>query len=530
MNKQDFVYYIRSGHPALFVKTPEETRVQAMFREIVTEFAERDNRYDLYTYDLHEGLVNVLEPGGNGTTDPIDAITLAAGMDGQAITLFNDFHVFLEDGGNQFALAVKRAIRTAKRKGNTLVFVGCRTVIPPELKWEVTVLDFELPTRDELALVVRQTSEDAGIEVPDDTLMPPIIGGLQGLTLAQASDALAFSLVKNRRYDPMDIASEKARQINKDGLMKVAKSDVTMDDIGGLEEIKRWVLARRNIFDPRAKLAGASASKGVLTIGVPGSGKSLFSRVLGSVFGLKVLRVNMGALMGSLVGQSEENLRRVRETATAMAPVIVEIDEIDKGVGAAMGGPSTDGGTTERLTQDLLTWMAEEHEGVFIVATANDPEKLRASGGALTRKGRFDNIFFFDFPHSKEREAIIKIHINKRSRLNPACPNSPVGSADEIDIAQLVELSKGFTGAEIEAAIADTFTEAWSQEGTVETADFIGQFLEVNPISESQRDGIERIRKWAAAHCKPASAPDPDANRNTNGSGKSRSINIESND
>lgn len=512
--KDELMYYIRAGYPCLSIKSPEDIRVQAMFREIAEELNQREgNDYDLYTFDHHDGLVNVLEPGGNGTTDPIEAITVASKMDGQSIVLFSNYHVYLEGGGSQMAVEVSRAIRNAKLHGNHLIFVGCRSVIPPEIQWEVTELDIPLPKRDELRSVVLQTAEDAGIDAPEGLALESIVGAVQGLTLTGASDALAYSLVKHGRFFAKDIAMEKAKQINRDGLMKVVSGEGSLDDIGGLEEIKRWVLVRSNIFDPKAKLRGATLSRGVLTIGVPGSGKSFFSRILGNVFGLPVLRVNMGSLMGSLVGQSEGNLRRVKDTAMAMAPCIVEIDEIDKGVGSAMNGPSTDSGTTDRVTQDLLTWMAEEHEGVFIVATANDPEKLRGSGGALTRKGRFDNIFFFDFPHAKERDAIIRIHINKRSRLNPACPLSPIGSADEVDVASLVDLSKGFTGAEIEAAVADTFTEAAATESDIETADFITQFLDVNPISESQKDGIDKIRKWAAAHCKPASAPDPDAHR-----------------
>jgi len=504
-------YYIQAGFSGLMIKSPEETRVQRMFREIVQEFIQKNNEYDLYTFDMHEGLVNILEEGGNGTTDPIDAMTMAANMDGSAITVFSDFHVFLEQGGPEVALHVKRALRIAKSKGNHLVFVGCRTVIPAEIERELTVLEFDLPTRKELEAVVIQTAEDAGVDKPNGQ-MQSIVGALQGLTLAEASDALAFSLVKNRRFDPQDIAMEKAKQINKSGLMKVVSGEGTLDDIGGLEKVKEWVLARTNIFDPRAKEHGATPAKGVCTIGVPGSGKSLLSRVLGNVFGLPVLKINMGALFGSLVGQSEENFRKVKQTAMAMAPCIVELDEVDKGVGSAMGGISTDSGTTDRVIQDLLSWMGEEHEGVFISATANDPEKMRASGGALLRKGRFDEVFFFDFPHALEREQIFRIHINKRSR--PACASAPVGGAEEFDLAPLVEASEGFTGSEIEAAVADAFSNAWNRKcngGKHElTLDHIlYEISQVNPLSESQKDGIASIRAWASSNCRAASAPDP---------------------
>lgn len=320
---------------------------------------------------------------------------------------------------------------------------------------------------------------------------------------------------------------EKAQAINKSGLVKVVSGEGTLDDIGGLENAKQELINYVDLFDPLVGSYGASFPKGVLNIGVPGSGKSLFSRVAGNVLGLPILKVSMGSLMGGIVGESEKNIRTLKSLSNAMAPVVIELDEIDKGVGSAMGGVSTDSGTTERVTQELLTWMGEEHEGVFFIATANDPEKMRHSGGALIRSGRFDKLFFFDFPHAEERRAIFRIHINKRSRLS--CPNSPVKSAEDFDLDSLVQLSKGYTGAEIETAVRAAFSSVrgWAGRDNILPQMLLEEkLMEVNPISASQKDGIAAIRGWASQFCCPASTPDPDLARKKTEKTRERAISL----
>lgn len=514
MMVKNIQYYLQAGYAGLFIKTVEEVRVQRMFHELVTS---SPIDYDLYTFDINSGLANCLEEGGRPCNDPVEALEMASQMDGDAITLFFDFHVFLDEGGPHFALEVKRAIRQAKKNRNHLVFIGCKEKLPEELKSEVTVFEYDLPSREELEEVVDQIAQSAAEDNPEFTVPSPqersdIAAALRGLTLEGASDALAFSLVKNKRFDIREISFEKAKQINQGGLMEVIPGEGTMDDIGGLEQAKKWVLNRRRMFDPNAKKAGAQSPKGVLNIGVPGSGKTLFSRILGNVYQLPILRVNMGALFSSLVGDTEANARMVLKTAQAMAPVILEIDEIDKGIGSTMGGASGDSGTTQRVIQTFLTWAAEDHEGVFLIATANDPKKMMDSGGALIRKGRFDEMFFFDLPQDEEREQIIRIHLNKRSRKNPDCPLSPVGSADELDIAEMVECTKGFTGAEIEAAISAAFTEAFNCDNSDIVHEIYEQIAMVNPLSESQSESMTAIRDWGLKYCRPASSLKPKVN------------------
>lgn len=513
--KEELRHHIMAYTPGLNIKTPEETRVHRMYKDLVEELNEQEgNDYDLYTYDLHEGLVNVLNPqGGGGRADPMEIVQTAANMGshkevaGQTIVCFTDYHVFIEEGGPQVALAVKRALRTAKAKGNQLVFTGVRTVIPPEIERELQVLEFELPCRDELELVVSGLCDDNGLTYPDD--MISVVGALQGLTLAEAQDALAFSLVKHGRFVPKDIAYQKARQINKSGLMRVISTDGCLDDIGGLEQVKLDLQGSANAFDPDAKLFGSRPSKGFLAIGGPGTGKSLVSLVAGNVLGVPVLDVNFGSLMGGIVGESEGNWRAVEATAIAMAPCVLRIDEIDSGLGGSMDGPSTDSGTTDRLVQMVLTFLAE-NDSVFVVATANKPEKIMAKGGALIRPGRFDEVYFFDFPNRAEREAIFRIHIDKRSLSNPDCPIAPVESSKEFDLGRLADQSEGYSGAEIEGAIVSAWKRAWSTTKEVNQEDLEVALKRIVPVSKSNKAGNDAIRKWASYACINASFPDPD--------------------
>ena len=281
---------------------------------------------------------------------------------------------------------------------------------------------------------------------------------------------------------------------------------MSLADVGGLAEFKEWLLERVNPFDETAIKAGCSRNKGVICIGLPGSGKSLVSIVAGTVMELPIFELTMGQLMGGIVGQSEDNLKRVINIVEAAAPCILRIDEIDKGVGSSMSGPSTDSGTTERMVQMLLTWMNDKTSDVFIIATANDPKKLEASDGALIRSGRFDERFFFDLPTEEERIDILRIHLNKRSRKNPECPISPLECAESLDLEFLAQCTDGYTGAEIASGIDSAFRTAFSSKAeSLSEVDLSIAFTKVLPLSQTMKENIDRTRKWATGRCRPAS-------------------------
>lgn len=275
-------------------------------------------------------------------------------------------------------------------------------------------------------------------------------------------------------------------------MLEVCSSSESLDDIGGLDILKCWLLKRKDAFGMKAAEYRLPCPKGLLILGIPGTGKSLTAKATASVFERPLLRLDAGRLYGGLVGESEANARNVIGTVEAIAPCILWIDEIEKGFSAARGSGSTDGGTSSRVFGTFLSWMQDKTAPVFIVATANDVMQLPPE---MLRKGRFDEIFFVDLPNAEERKAIWRIQIAKHGR-----------KPETFKVNDLVKASEGFTGAEIEQAFIEAMYLAFSQGKEPSDNTILEALASTVPLGRLMAEQINSLRKWTKGRARPASA------------------------
>lgn len=492
--KEEIEAYLKAGYPALFVVTPEEIRVEAILKAIG-----KARNWPAHQWNPVAGLTEMNTGNQEAIEDPVELMQqirqMVPGEDQHIVIAIEDFQLFLQSPDPLIVAELKATLRHCKAKGIHLVFIGARRIEVPELEREIAMLEFKLPDREEMGGLLENIATSFGAELNGDR--DPILSALSGLTIAEAENALALSWVRTKRFDPGDLAKEKASQVKKSGLLEIVDSSVTLDDIGGLELFKRWIMQRRLGFGQEARDYGMPNPKGVLTLGLPGTAKSMGAKACGSAFGLPILRLDMGSIFGSLVGESEANIRLTIQTAEAMAPCILWCDEIDKGIGGSSGG-TQDGGTSDRVLGTLLNWMQEKTSAVFVYATANDPARLAASDGALVRKGRFDELFFFDLPTVAERSAIWEIKLRA------------AGLSTDLLSYDLIEATDQFTGAEIESVVLEARWSAFDDGmRTPTTEDLRSAISTTVPLAKTMGEAIDRTRKWAATRCRPASEAAP---------------------
>ena len=308
-----------------------------------------------------------------------------------------------------------------------------------------------------------------------------LIQAALGLTASQAQRVFAKTIVSNGRLDDRDInlvTEEKKQIIRESQALEFYAVHETLGDVGGLGVLKEWLRLRERAFSQEARDYGLPAPKGIALIGIPGTGKSLTAKMIGGLWQLPLLRLDVGSLFGSLVGESEERTQKALQLAETVAPCILWIDEIEKAF--AFGG--SDGGVSKRVFGTILTWMQEKTAPCFVVATANDISSLPPE---LLRKGRFDEIFFLDLPTAAERQEIFTVHLKKRNRL-----------PQDFEVAQLARQSEGYVGAEIEQAIIDGMYVGFNQGREFTTSDLAHALKRQVPLSVSQQETIEGLRRW----------------------------------
>jgi AAA+ superfamily predicted ATPase len=477
--------YIRAGYPGIYLVSCEETRIEAEMKSIAQSLD-----YHLFGWSITEGLVDALDGSAHGGQDAVELMMKVDDLPENSIVLLKDFHQFLEDGNPVLVRKVKESLRAGKTKGRALVIVGCRSALPRELEREFVIVEFALPDKEQLGIILDNIAASAQLPKPENDERDQLLGAACGLTSIEAENAFALSVVESHKLDPGIVAREKANEVKKSGLLEVCSLEASLDNIGGLECLKAWLLQRREAFGKEAEAYGLPSPKGLLIVGIPGTGKSLTAKATANVFNKPLLKLDAGRLFAGLVGQSENNLRSVISTVEAIAPCVLWIDEIEKGFNGARSSGASDGGTASRVLGTFLTWLQDRQAPVFAVATANDVTQLPPE---LLRKGRFDELFFVDLPNQQEREAIWRIQVVKFGR-----------QPEKFDTIQLARATEGLTGSEIEQLFIDALHEAFSRR-TEPTDLSIAMLLnDLVPLSKLMGEQIEALRKWSRGRTRPA--------------------------
>ncbi len=486
--EQELDLLIRSSYPIIYVPTPEEERAE----QLITYVAENGSpTRALHVWDIINGF-----PGGAGRGNPLLALNEVenARTDVPALFLLRDFHRFLDD--IQIARKLRNLARHLRNSRKTLIILSPTLHIPGDVAEDITVLDLNPPSYEEidaeLDTVLRQVPVRLTAGGRD-----ALIKACQGLMLARIRLGLARAVASYGRLDERAIPlmlEEKKQRIRRTEVLEFWPTGETMEDIGGLDRLKAWLEQRSAAFTEEARRYGLPNPKGILLVGIQGTGKSLSAKATASLWQLPLLRLDVGRLMGGLVGQSEARTREMIRIAEAMAPCVLFIDELDKGFAGLGSSFVGDSGTSARVFGTILTWMEEKTSPVFIAATANSVESLPPE---VLRKGRFDEIFFIDLPSERERREIFEVHLNKvRSH-----------RIREFDLDRLAFQSEGFNGAEIEQAIFDAMHAAFDQRREFETEDILRAMAEIVPLSTTASSRIRSMQEWAASgRCRPASS------------------------
>jgi SpoVK/Ycf46/Vps4 family AAA+-type ATPase len=493
---------IRARYPILYVISSEELRVQNDVLEIAKKRQKKAFEWSYSTGIVPAGTsIQSQKLRHPATKDPLVALDHVIEQVEPAIFIFKDLHPFLTKSNFAVVRKLKEIALNLKNSFKTIILVSPVMEIPTELEKEITVLNYPLPSREDLKelldriIVEVKQLKQVSVEL-DDAGCERLLQAALGLTLGEAENVFAKILVKAGRLsgdDVNEVFAEKQQIIRKNGLLEYCTTSEGFAQVGGLAVLKDWLNKRALAFSSEARDFGLPAPRGILMLGVQGCGKSLCAKAVSTQWQLPLLRFDMGRMFGSLVGSSEENVRRAIAVGESVAPAILWVDEIDKAFAGAQGSGVSDGGTTARVFGTFLTWLSEKTAPVFVVATANDISQLPPE---LLRKGRLDEIFFVDLPSREERIEVFRIHLLKRRR-----------DAARFDLDVLADHSHNFSGAEIEEAINSALYDAFYERRDITTEHVLNVLAQTVPLAKTMDEQISRLRAWADGRARNASTP-----------------------
>ncbi|MBQ8458833.1 AAA family ATPase [bacterium] len=511
----------RARFPFVYIPTWEEIRIVELIVKIA-ESKEIKTQREIFIWSSTEGLKRHTDEGQekvniNEANNPISALSYIEDFNKPAILILKDVHCLLGAKGGRTDYDFIRKIRDVAGSlknadfPKNVVIIAPTLLLPDDLQKDITVVDFNLPTLDELKSLLNEMIElnkGTGITIKlNENAKEKLCKAAQGLTLQEAENAFARAMVTTGQLTENEldiILEEKCQVIKKTGILEFVNTNINIDDVGGLENMKKWLTKRNNSWLGKAqKDYNLPAPKGILITGIAGCGKSMTAKAMSALWQLPLLRLDVGRIFSGLIGSSEENMRKAVQTAEAVAPSILWIDEIEKGFGG--NGGERDGGTTTRVFGTFLTWMQEKTKPVFVIATAN---KINQLPPEMLRKGRFDEIFFVDLPTVNERKIIFKLHLEKRLK---GSISKEFKVTDEL-LTKLSDATEGFGGSEIEQVVVSALFEAFSENRELQEEDLFKIIKNTIPLSTTQAEQILAIREWANERAVAATAHDEQYN------------------
>jgi SpoVK/Ycf46/Vps4 family AAA+-type ATPase len=490
--KEELSILVQAQYPLIYLVTSEEERAE----QTIATIAQMKPQRRVFVWTVTHGVVEYGQPRNvtqHNTVSPQPALEWVIRQREPGIYIFKDLHPLMAPDVIRW---LRDAVASFRDSNKTIILMSPVLEVPIELEKEIAVLDYPLPDMSELNQVLTQQIEQNRMRRPSTETREKLLKAALGLTRDEAEKVYRKAQVMAGRLTEAEVEivlSEKKQLIRRNGILEYIEEDETLDSVGGLEELKHWLRQRSNAFTERAREYGLPQPKGMLILGVPGCGKSLIAKTTARLWGLPLMRLDMGRVYdGSMVGRSEANLRNALKTAESISPAILFIDEIDKAFAGSVGSADSDGGTSSRIFGSFLTWMQEKTSPVFVMATANRVERLP---GEFLRKGRFDEIFFVDLPNAEERKEIFKIHLSKRRR-----------DIARFDLDQLVGICDGFSGAEIEQALVAAMYEAFAQDREFTQLDIIAAIKATLPLSKTMSEQVTALRDWARQRARPAAA------------------------
>ncbi len=470
---------IRARTPLIWIRSGEEERVERLL-ELASQ---RLQPRRLASWDYIEGLKGILNSEGLGARQPMAVLEWLQKLSANSptILLVKDFHRFCEDPG--IARMLRNLSTQLRHQPHTVVLCSGPWSPSNDLDDALTILDLPLPQEPEIRTLLSNIAQASGTNLESD-ILEELTHACSGLSEARVRQVAARALAQRGqmgREDLAEVLEEKRQSVARSEVLEYFQTNATPADIGGLDALKSWLDQRHQAFSDEAREFGLPLPRGVLLVGPQGTGKSLTAKAIAHSWSMPLLRLDVGRLFAGLVGASEARTRETIQRAEAMAPCVLWIDEIDKGFG---GDARSDGGTSQRVLANVLTWMAEKTSAVFVVATANGVERLP---GELLRKGRFDEIFLLDLPSIQERFSILKLHIQQR-RPNLSLPLNAV-----------VDRTQGFSGAELEQTVIEAMHLAFAERRELQETDLILAATNLIPLSRTAKEQLSSLKEWASS-------------------------------
>ena len=473
---------LKARYPIIYINTIEEDRVEYIIRKYIKTSLNRS----IYSWDFIDGYTNNPNNEGFAKRNPVQALELVERLTAQtpALFLLKDFNRFLTDVS--ISRKLKNISRILKLQPKTIIIIGSELNIPKELSDLITILQFQLPVESEINYELKRLIESLNIEI-DQQILESLTRACQGLSLERIRRVLSKIIATYKTIDENSIKlllNEKKQIISQTEILEYWSVDETISKIGGVDNLKNWLKKRKTSFGVQASTYGLPTPRGLLLVGIQGTGKSLTAKAIANEWQLPLLKLDVGKLFGGIVGESESRLRQMIEVAETISPCILWIDEIDK---AFSNNTSTgDSGTSNRVLATFISWLSEKTKPVFVVATANNVDILPLE---IIRKGRFDEIFFLDLPQKQEREQIFKIHIQEFR------PNR----WELFDYSKLAQLSEAFSGAEIRQSIIEAMYHAFYEKREFTTEDICLALTQLIPLSQLENNQTLRLKNWAVS-------------------------------